>query len=207
MRPANLAARPFRNERLPNVLFAIAAVLTLAVTVRHALALRALLPGQTSSRHEEVARLEAESSRLRAEDARLRTVSPDPAVVARWRIVKDLVDRRAFSWTALFERLEEKLPEGARIVSIAPAVRQGAILLEVQAVVNQPQVGWEFVRALEEGGDFDEVFPLTEGEGGEFRYTMRYRPRPEAAATPAAPTPAAAATPADPAAAAGGGAR
>jgi hypothetical protein len=48
----------------------------------------------------------------------------------------------------------------------------------VQAVVRSPEVGWQFIRILEEGGDFDDVFPLSEGQGGEFHYTMRYRPRP-----------------------------
>ena len=43
------------------------------------------------------------------------------------------------------------------------------------------EVGWQFIRALEEGGDFDDVFPVSEGQNGEFHYTMHYRPR----ATPA----------------------
>ena len=97
------------------------------------------------------------------------------------------MDRRAFSWTGLFGRLEERLPEGARLVSIAPAVRRGDIVLDVLAVVRSPEVGWQFVRALEEDGDFADVFPLSEGEGGEFHYTMRYRPHAaRAAAAPVA---------------------
>jgi hypothetical protein len=91
------------------------------------------------------------------------------------------VDRRAFSWTGLFARLEEKLPEGARLVSIAPTVRRGEVLLDVQAVMRSPEVGWEFMRSLEDGGDFADVFPLSEGENGEFHYTMRFRPRPAGA--------------------------
>ena len=68
MRPANLARLPFRNERLPNLLFAAAAVALAALTVRHALIVRALLPGRTSALHDDVTRLEAEATRLRAED-------------------------------------------------------------------------------------------------------------------------------------------
>ena len=125
MRPANLARRPFVNERLPNLVFAVAAVLMLGLTVRHAFLVRALLPGRTSALHDEVTRLEEESRRLRAEQASLRGVLPDPKAVARWVVIKELVDRRAFSWTGLFGRLEERLPEGARLVSIAPGVRKG----------------------------------------------------------------------------------
>ena len=191
MRPANLARRPFRNERLRNVLFALAAVATLGISVRHAFVVRRLLPGRTSALHAEVASLEAEAARLRAEQAGLRGITPDPRSVARWTVVKDLVDRRAFSWTGLFARLEERLPAGARLVSITPTLQKGEIVIEVQALVRSPEVGWQFMRALEEGGDFNSVFPLNEGENGEFRYTMRYRPRPEspAAAPPAAAVP------------------
>lgn len=186
MRAANLAQRPFGNERLPNLLFALAAVVVLGFTVRHAFLVRGVLPGRTSALHEEVARLEAETARLRDEQAGLRGLTPEPRDLARWLVVKDLVDRRAFSWTGLFARLEERLPGGARLTSIAPTVRQGQIVLEVQAVMRSPEVGWEVVRSLEEAGDFDSVFPLSEGEKGEFRYTMRYRPRAdEPAASPA----------------------
>jgi Tfp pilus assembly protein PilN len=186
MRPANLARQPFRNERLPNLLFALAVVAVVVLTVRHAFVARALLPGRTSALHDEVMRLEGEAARLRSEQASLRGVAPEPKALARWLVVKDLVDRRAFSWTNLFARLEERLPDGARLVSITPKVTRGEIVLDVQAVVRSPEVGWQFVRTLEAGGDFDDVFPLSEGAGGEFHYTMRYRPRPEAAAASAA---------------------
>ena len=190
MRPANLARRPFVNERLPNVVFAVAALVMLGLTVRHALLVRALLPGRTSALHDEVTRLEEESRRLRSEQASLRGVAPEPKALARWVVIKELVDRRAFSWTSLFARLEERLPEGARLVSIAPALRRGEVVLSVNAVVRSPEVGWQFMRALEDDGAFEDVFPLSEGEQGEFHYTMRYRPRapvaPTAAAAPAA---------------------
>ncbi len=189
MKPANLARRPFRNERLRNTLFALAAIAVVALSVRHGLVVRRLLPGRTSALHAEVASLEAETARLRVEQSRLRTVTPDPKAVARWTVVKDLVDRRAFSWTGLFSRLEERLPAGARLTSIAPTVQRGEIVIEVLAVVRSPEVGWQFMRALEEGGDFDGVFPLNEGENGEFRYTMHYRTR---AMAPAAVSPVAA---------------
>ena len=188
MRPANLASHPFVNERLPNLVFALAVVLLVAVTVRHGFLVHALLPGRTSALHDEVTRLEAESKTLRAEQATLRGVAPEPKALARWIVIKELVDRRAFSWTALFARLENRLPDGARLVSIAPNLRRGEIILEVDAVMRSPEVGWQFMRALEEDGAFEDVFPLSEGESGEFHYTMRYRPR--ALTADAAPSPA-----------------
>jgi Tfp pilus assembly protein PilN len=189
MRPANLAHRPFRNERLPNLLFAVGAVVIALLTVRHAFLVRALLPGRTSALHDEVTRLETEAARLRSEQASMRGVAPEPKALARWLVVKELVDRRAFSWTALFARLEQLLPDGARLRSIAPSVHRGEILLDVQAVVRSPEVGWQFIRTLEEGGDFNDVFPLSEGTAGEFHYTMRYRPRSQPAAVDPSPSP------------------
>jgi len=64
----------------------------------------------------------------------------------------------------------------------------------VQAVVRSPEIGWQFVRTLEEDGDFEDVFPLSEGENGEFHYTMRYRPRPQGGPA-GAPPPSGAAAP------------
>jgi hypothetical protein len=178
-------------------------VALVALTVRHAFLVRALLPGRTSALHDEVTRLETEATRLRAEQASLRGVSPDPKALARWLVVKELVDRRAFSWTTLFARLEERLPDGARLVSIGPSVHHGEILLDVQAVVRSPEVGWQFIRALEEGGDFADVFPLSEGQGGEFHYTMRYRPRSAPAVAEAPPSASPAPSPAPDSARAG----
>ncbi|HEV7501409.1 MAG TPA: hypothetical protein VGQ33_15450 [Vicinamibacteria bacterium] len=195
MRAANLAGRPFRNERLPNLLTAAAAVVLVALTVRHGLLVRGLLPGRTSALHDEVARLEAESASLRSEQERLRGVNPDPKALARWLVVKDLVDRRAFSWTGLFARLENRIPEGARLVSITPTVHRGEILLDLLAVMRTPEVGWQFMRSLDEGGDFVDVFPLSEGENGDFHYSMRFRPRP-AGAPSTVPAPVAAPSPA-----------
>lgn len=195
MRPANLAGRPFRNERLPNLLTAAATVVLAAITVRHALLVRVLLPGRTSALHDEVSRLEAESAELRSEQERLRAVNPEPKALARWLVVKELVDRRAFSWTGLFARLENRIPDGARLVSITPTVHRGEILLDLLAEMRTPEVGWEFMRSLDAGGDFADVFPLSEGEHGEFHYSMRFRPRP-AGAPSSAPAPAAASPPA-----------
>src|SRR5262249_61351122 len=81
---------------------------------------------------------------------------------------------------------DRRSPPAARLPSIAPSVQKGEIVLEVLAVVRSPEVGWQFWRTLEDSGDFESVFPLSEGENGEFRYTMRYRPHGSAPGEPAA---------------------
>jgi Tfp pilus assembly protein PilN len=212
VRPLNFASQPFRNERLPALLFGVAAVVLVAVTVRHALVLRALLPARTSKLHREVAALETELDRLRAEGRSLAAPQPDKQALAEWSVLKDLVDRRTFSWTGLFARLEQVLPREVRLVSIAPDVKNGQVVLDIVAVARPSQVGLSLVGLLEQRAEFEDVYPVrvSERDGGEaeFNYTMRYLPgavgdEPVAAAVqadheamPAVPQPTTAAAPA-----------
>jgi hypothetical protein len=172
MRPLNLATQPFRNERLPALLLSVAAVVVLLFTVAHALVLRNLAPGRTSAARQELAALEAESERLRSE-AR----APRPGGgSAEWGLIKDLVDRRAFSWTLLFAHLESVQPYGVRLISIAPQLRKGQLLLDVTAASRNPEDTREFVRRLAGREEFDDVYLREEAEAGEVRYTMTYKP-------------------------------
>jgi hypothetical protein len=196
----NLASRPFRNERLPALLIALGFTVAGAVTVRHALAVRELLPGRTSGLARDVARLEAEQARLREEAGRLRGPRPEPGKIAQWALLKELVDRRAFSWSGLFAVLEEVLPPGVRLVSISPKIEKGERLLDLTAVARSNEDALELIRVLEDRPEFEDVLPRTRsGESeNEFRYTMIYHPRPLPPATPPPPPPAgtASATPA-----------
>ena len=176
MRPLNLASEPFRNERLPVLALAVAAFAVMALTVQHALIVGELLPGRTSGARREAAALDAESARLRAEARSPRAPRPEPAGLAEWGLIKDLVDRRAFSWTLLFAHLEAVLPDGVHLVSIAPRVRKGEVLIDVAAVVRTPEDAREFVRRLEGRQEFDDVYLLEEADRGAVRFTMKYRP-------------------------------
>jgi hypothetical protein len=185
MKPLNLAARPFRNERLGEALFALAAAVLLGLTAWHAVVIRDLLPARTSALHREVAALEAEIDSLRREASGKRTETPPKPVLDEWTLLKELVDRRAFSWTALFAILEEVIPDDVRLLTITPVVAKGQVEVAITATVRDPAAGWEFVRALEAREEFFDVYPISESDR-EFRYQMRYRPRPAAPAAPAA---------------------
>jgi len=189
VRPLNLATQPFRNERLSVLALAVAGLAVLALTVQHALLFRELLPGRTSATRSEASALEAESARLRAEARAARTSRAEPAGLAEWGLIKDLVDRRAFSWTLLFAHLESVLPDGVHLTSIGPSVRKGELLLDVLAVARTPEDAREFVRRLEGREEFDDVYLREEGDRGEVRFTMKYRP--SLSRTPPAPAPAA----------------
>ena len=186
MQPLNLASRPFRNEALPALVFGIASAVLVALTIQHALTLRRLLSVSASDRHKEVAALEAEAAGLR-KTLGARPAPPERVVLAQWKLLEELVDRRTFSWSELLARLEDVLPPGVRIVGIAPSQKDGSVHLEVTAVVRSSEEGLGFVHALEVRPEFAEVYPLgvsERDEGAEFRYTMRYEPPPPGTARP-----------------------
>jgi hypothetical protein len=194
MRALNLATRPFRNEAFPSMAFWASALLLLALTAKHALVVRALLPDKTSALHEEVRRLDGEAARLRAEAAALRGPAPDGALVKKWSQIKDLVDQRTFSWTRLMARLEKVIPEGVRISAITPTVRQGEVRLDLSAQAQTTEGGLEMLKRLQQRPEFKGAVPVSVGESGaegesvkEFRYSMFYDP----SAAPAEEAPAA----------------
>jgi len=197
MRPLNLASKPFRNEALPNAGLALAALVLAGVTVKHLLVVRALLPDRTSALHEEVRALDAEAARLRLEEAGLRGPAPPAGLLARWSLLKDLVDQRTFSWTRLLARLERVVPEGARISAIAPTVKRGQVRLDLSAQAQSTEPGFELLHRLQQHAEFRDPVPVSVGESSaegasvkEFRYAMAYDPSAapagEAPASPAA---------------------
>jgi hypothetical protein len=189
----NLARRPFRNERLPALLFGVACVLLVALTVDHVFVAVRLLPGRTSALSHEVDQLEADLARLRSEAQAQRRPKPDKATIARWMLVKELVDRRAFSWTTLLSRLESVLPPDVRLESITPELKEGVLKLKIGAIARTAEEGLALVGKLEARNEFAQVYLLNQtdgGEGADCRYEMVYLPvpvtEPVAAASPAA---------------------
>jgi Tfp pilus assembly protein PilN len=131
----NLARRPFRNERLPTLLLAAGCAVLAAVTLHHGFVARDLLPGRAQDKEREAVALESELLSLREEVRKLRGAESAPApLVKEWAAVKELVDRRAFSWTGLLADLEEAVPPEIRLVSIAPRVERGQHTLALAAV-------------------------------------------------------------------------
>lgn len=180
MRALNLASRPFRNERLPKLLLTLAGVALAAVTASHVLLVRSLLPDRTSAAHREVAALEAELRELKRVASEVEVEEPDALSAKEWAALKELVDRRSFSWTWLFGLLEGVLPRGVRLVSVSPGVAKGQMTLELQATAETIADGLELIQALETRQEFAAVYPTnrsTDDKGVSFRLTMRLLPR------------------------------
>jgi Tfp pilus assembly protein PilN len=176
--PLNLAREPFRNERLPTLLLALGTLALVLVTVRQSLAAWQLLPGHAQDMEAEVQALEAEAASLSAQASALRDVSAPAATLKEWATVKQLVDRRAFSWTGLFAALEQALPPGVRLVSVQPAGREGT--LSLTAVGRSSEDALSLLQSLQAHGDFEGAFlnGWSEGpKGVEISCSVRYEPR------------------------------
>jgi Tfp pilus assembly protein PilN len=180
-RTPNLATRPFRNEHLPAVLMTLALVGLVGLSLKHALVLRGLLPSRTAAVDGEVRALDQELSGLRSEALSLPRPTPEARKLSEWQALRGLVDQRAFSWTRLLSRLEDVLPPGVKIASVAPTVKDGRITVEIGAVGRTITDGFGFMKVLEAAADFEDVVPSSVGQtqggdGGEIHYKMKYTP-------------------------------
>lgn len=194
MRSLNLASRPFRNERLPTVLAMVSLGAALLVSTWHVLVMRDVMPDRTSALTMKLGEMESESARLRAEAAGLKVDKPDAPTLARWTQLKDLVDRRLFSWSGLFSVLEDTLPKGVRLSSLTPSVSKGKVTLRINATARTVDEALEFMRALEERPEFEQVWPNSRGgsaeAGFDYQYEMVYLQQPRKPAASPAPSPA-----------------
>lgn len=164
----NLARQPFRNERLPTLLLSVGCAGLALLTARHAVAVRDLLPGRVGDVEGRVVAIEQEIDRLRAESAELRRTEAAPGALKEWAAVKDLVDRRAFSWTSLLAALEKALPPGVRLVSIAPRPVGGPVELALAASARTVEDALALLQSLQQHPEFEAAFlnGVTEGDQG-----------------------------------------
>jgi Tfp pilus assembly protein PilN len=162
---ANLSTRPFYNERLVHIwLIAIGVAVLVATAFNASRVLRysrsdTRLATQASADESRAADLRRQAARLRA--------SVDPRQVdfaaADARQANDLIDRRTFSWTELFNRFETTLPDDVRIASVKPRVeRERGIILTINVLAKTVDDVNEFIENLEKTDAFMNVRPADE---------------------------------------------
>jgi hypothetical protein len=184
--PLNLASRPVRNERLPALLFAVATVLMIGVTVQHALLVRRLWPdtpvrrwwpARSAALEREVVGLRNEMKNLESQSGRKRREQVTGAQSVEWQNIRELVDGRAFWWSELFASFEEVLPPDVRIVTITPRVEKEHYVISLVAHLASMESGIGFIRKLEDRPEFEKVYSPTCSEqqgASECRYEMLY---------------------------------
>jgi Tfp pilus assembly protein PilN len=158
----NLATRPFYNDSAVRLW-----VIVLALVVLAASAFNITRVLQYSRSDTELAtqasRDETRTTELRAEAAQLRA-SVDPKQVdnasMEARLANDLIDRRAFSWTELFNTFEATLPDEVRITAVRPKVEANrGIVLSITVVARSVEDLDKFDTSLEDTGTFRDLVP------------------------------------------------
>jgi Tfp pilus assembly protein PilN len=158
----NLATRPFYNDSAVRLW-----LLVLALVVVTASAFNVTRVLQYSRSDTELAtqasRDETRTTELRAEAAQLRA-SVDPKQVENAsmeaRLANDLIDRRAFSWTELFNTFEATLPDEVRITAVRPKLEANrGIVLAITVVARSVEDLDKFDTGLEDTGAFRDLVP------------------------------------------------
>jgi hypothetical protein len=153
----NLATRPFYNERAVRVWLLVAALVVVGASAFNVS--RILRYSRSDTRlATQASGDEARAADLRQQAAKLRA-SVDPHQVelasAEARQANQLIDRRTFSWTELFNRFETTLPDDVRIVAVRPHVdRDGSIILGINVVAVGVDDINQFIENLEKTGAF-----------------------------------------------------
>ena len=189
---SNLATRPFYNEHAVRVAIGVGIALVAALTLFN-MARIVTLNGRTA---ELVARAEASEARAnglrdRARKTRETVDSSDAAQIqAAAREANLLIERRAFSWTELFNRLEETLPADVRVGSVQPQVDNEGRMLIVATVYSRRVEDLDlFIDQLEKTAAFSKVLSRQDDreEDGILRSVLQGYYHPERAAKTAPP--------------------
>jgi Tfp pilus assembly protein PilN len=153
----NLSTRPFYNEGAVRSWLAVVAIVAVAATMfsvsrvlRYSRSDTALAT-QASRDEARAVEVRATAASLRAGvDARQVDVASVEA-----RQANDLIERRIFSWTELFNRLETTLPPEVRITAVRPALdRERRITLTISVLARGVDDVDEFMEKLEATGAF-----------------------------------------------------
>jgi len=155
----NLSTRPFYNERLVQVWLIVFLLVVLAATAFNVT--RVLRYSRSDTQlSERAARDEARAADLRKSAVRLRaTVDPKQIEFASLeaRQANDLIDRRTFSWTEIFNLFESALPDEVRITSFRSKIEKGQIVLTITIVARGAEDVSSFMDNMERTGVFSQV--------------------------------------------------
>jgi len=162
----NLATRPFYNERAVHLVLLVIGLLAAGATVFNVASVIELSRRDTRLTTQ-TARDVAAAADLRNRAARLRaTVDPRALETASADAMQanELIDRRTFSWTDLFNRFETALPDDVHFSTVRPKLdpKRGIVITIVVDAKSVNDVNL-FIEHLEATGAFAELQKLDEG--------------------------------------------
>ena len=155
----NLSTRPFYNERAVSMwLLAFLVAVVIATVFNTTRVLRyshsdTELGTAASSDEARARELRTEATKLRGSvDAKQIDLAS-----AQARQANDLIDRRTFSWTALFNVFEKTLPDDVRITALRPKVDRGQFGITITVVARGVEDLNTFMNNLDATGAFARV--------------------------------------------------
>ena len=158
----NLSTRPFYNDRAVRTGLLALALIGLGLTMFNAVEILRLERAGREAR-QTVAQNAVQARELREKAQGIRRSINQTALQAVQVSARDanaLIDRRAFSWTALLNYFQATLPPDVRIASVTPQVdNDGRMLVAITAFARRAEDLYEFADALETTGAFSDVLP------------------------------------------------
>jgi Tfp pilus assembly protein PilN len=156
----NLSTRPFYNVAAVRTWLAVGALVALIITAFNIVEVLRFSNSNTEQGTRAAAD-EARAAELRARAQSLRAsvnVAEVDAVSVDARLANDLIDRRTFSWTELFNRFERTLPDDVRITAVRPTIdRQHRIVLTVNVAARSVDDVNRFMESLDANGAFPDL--------------------------------------------------
>ena len=159
-RTGNLSTRPFYNERLVSAILGvllITVMIAAAVGIGYAISLSSQYEALTS-------RAQRNDSEAKALKKALSVVQNEASakeidlIAKATREVEDVVARRMFSWTKLFNRIEKTLPADVMITAIRPDFFDNqTVSLSLDLVGRSVGAIDAFVENLEQSGGFTKL--------------------------------------------------
>ena len=186
----NLSTRPFYNERGVHLLLALLAVVVGVLSLVNVFKVLQL-SRQNTVLSTNVNRDRADADRLTRDAARIRRgINQEELqlVVNAAREANVLIDQRTFSWTALFNRIEETLPPDVMLTALQPIVDENGTKISMTVLSRRTVDVDEFMEKLEATGAFENVLQRQDEdiEGGMIRAIIDTDYVPEGAEPPEA---------------------
>lgn len=185
----NLSTRPFYNERAVHLVLALLAIVIVVVSVFNVREVVRLSSRQTTLRAG-IAADDAKAADLRQRAgtlrAQLRTEDLERVLVAAHE-ANQLIERRTFSWTELFNHLEATLPAGVMLTAVSPQVDDDGMKVGLGVLGRKVEDVEDFILRLERTGVFSEMLSQSETpeESGLVRVRIQGRYHPGQARQPA----------------------
>ena len=175
----NLATKPFYNERAVHFCLGVIGALGIALLVSGGLKMASLARHST-----EMDIRTGQAARARAElTGGMKDLQQEMApgvldlLADATREANELIDRRVFSWTAFFNRLESTLPADVMVTELRPEIDEGVVSVSMGVVGRDLNAISDFVVSLEGSGGFSEVLnrQAERTDDGMYRAMLRGR--------------------------------